>query len=413
MRLHLETLEDRITPAYWFSAAPPEAFTFGFPRLPVGPDRAVYYTMAVGALHGITPAEVAKAAVDAWADWAAVVPLNIQEVPPGSALAPRVDVSSSFIDGPLGILAFTSQSPNGRSVVIDATEPFTADEAYSTALAPPITLRKVFGHEFGHALGLGHEEAAAAIMQPTYRGSPARVAADDAAGVQALYGAGVGTVNALPPPPPRKRLEAVGGFDPGSGQWFLSAVAPFVYGAPGWLPVMGDWDGDGTDTVGVVDPGTGAWYLRNSNDAGPPTYPPFQYGLPGWLPVSGDWSGAGRASVGTVDPVTETWYLAGLAPFRFGAPGWKPLAGDWDGTGWAKPGAYNPLTGIVYEAVVGGVRAVQGDAGAVPVAGAWDNGTAALIGFLVGNRWRLLFPSGPVEFVYGLPGWLPVAGRWA
>src|SRR5262249_24098329 len=40
-------------------------------------------------------------------------------------------------------------------------------------------------------------------------------------------------------------------------------VAPFAYGAPGWVPVVGDWDGDGVATIGVFDPATATWYLRN------------------------------------------------------------------------------------------------------------------------------------------------------
>ena len=41
----------------------------------------------------------------------------------------------------------------------------------------------------------------------------------------------------------------------------------FDYGNPGDTPVMGDYDGDGVDTVGVYR--SGRWYLRNANSAGP------------------------------------------------------------------------------------------------------------------------------------------------
>ena len=44
----------------------------------------------------------------------------------------------------------------------------------------------------------------------------------------------------------------------------------FPYGAPGWVPVVGDWNGDGKTTIGVVDPGSMTWYLRNENSAGAP-----------------------------------------------------------------------------------------------------------------------------------------------
>src|SRR5262249_13707825 len=64
-------------------------------------------------------------------------------------------------------------------------------------------------------------------------------------------------------------------------------IAPFRYGAPGWLPVVGDWDGNGTATVGVVDPTTMTWYLRNRTSPGAADFAPFAYGAAGWQPVPG------------------------------------------------------------------------------------------------------------------------------
>ena len=40
----------------------------------------------------------------------------------------------------------------------------------------------------------------------------------------------------------------------------------FSFGNPGDVPVVGDFDGDGIDTVGVYR--SGSWYLRNSNSSG-------------------------------------------------------------------------------------------------------------------------------------------------
>src|SRR4051812_23962658 len=41
--------------------------------------------------------------------------------------------------------------------------------------------------------------------------------------------------------------------------------ASFVYGDPGDVAVVGDWDGDGGATVGIYRPSTSWFYLRNSN----------------------------------------------------------------------------------------------------------------------------------------------------
>ena len=55
---------------------------------------------------------------------------------------------------------------------------------------------------------------------------------------------------------------------------------------------MGDWDGDGVDTVGVYNPVTGVFFLRNDNNAGSADEI-FQFGPGGlgWIPLRGDWDG--------------------------------------------------------------------------------------------------------------------------
>ena len=64
----------------------------------------------------------------------------------------------------------------------------------------------------------------------------------------------------------------------------------FGPGGQGWLPLAGDWNGDGVDTVGVYVPSTGTWFLRNSSSAGPADLT-FVYGAPGMTPVVGNWDG--------------------------------------------------------------------------------------------------------------------------
>ena len=54
--------------------------------------------------------------------------------------------------------------------------------------------------------------------------------------------------------------------------------------------VVGDWDGDGTDTIGVYRPSNCSFYLRNSNSSGP-TDIIVTYGAAGDVPLVGDWDG--------------------------------------------------------------------------------------------------------------------------
>ncbi len=133
------------------------------------------------------------------------------------------------------------------------------------------------------------------------------------------------------------------------------------FGAPGDLPVTGDWSGSGTEAIGVFEPSTGGWLLDNNGNGqwdgcnvdtclGP-------FGINGDLPVAGDWDGIGKVRIGVYRPSTGQWFLdmngnggwdgcnvdKCLGPF--GADGDLPIVGDWDGTGKVRIGVYRPSTG--------------------------------------------------------------------
>ncbi len=232
----------------------------------------------------------------------------------------------------------------------------------------------------------------------------------------------------------------VGVVDPGSS-WYLKStngagapdLRPFAYGGGGWIPVAGDWNGDGRTTVGVFDPATGLWYLRNHNLPGTPDQAPFAYGAAGWIPVAGDWTGRGGTGIGVFDPNTATWYLkssagAGapdLAPFRYGAPGWIPVVGDWNGDGKWTIGVVDPSTGTWYLRNSNSAGAPDiapfryGAAGWVPVVGDWDGNGTTTVGMFDPTRavWYLRNSNAAgaptvATFAYGGAGWRPVAGVW-
>jgi hypothetical protein len=230
-----------------------------------------------------------------------------------------------------------------------------------------------------------------------------------------------------------------GVFDPGTGTWYLRGsngpgapdAGKFAYGGKNWLPVVGDWDGNGTTTIGVVDPSTETWYLKNTNAAGAADYTPFKYGAPGWIPVAGDWTGSGHTGIGVVDLATGTWYLrtevgAGApdaGQFKYGAPGWKPVTGDWTGSGKTGIGVVDPATNTWYlrnEASAGAPDAGQfayGAPGWLPVSGNWSGLGKDGVGVVdpATNTWYLRnedSAGGPDagQFAYGAPGWLPLVG---
>ena len=155
--------------------------------------------------------------------------------------------------------------------------------------------------------------------------------------------------------------DTLGIYNPANGQWFLRNrndnggvdYPIYVYGGFG-TPVAGDWDGNGTDTIGIYNPANGFWYLRNSNSSGAPSYAPFIYGGFG-VPVVGDWDGDGTDTIGIYDPADGTWYLrnsnssgvSSYAPFIYGGFG-IPVVGDWNGDGIDTIGIYNPADGTWY-----------------------------------------------------------------
>ncbi|HLL69425.1 MAG TPA: VCBS repeat-containing protein [Micromonosporaceae bacterium] len=130
-------------------------------------------------------------------------------------------------------------------------------------------------------------------------------------------------------------------------------------------PITGDWDGDGDTDIGVVESGEThlRWRLRRSNETieGSPT---FGYGLywsksasggdlPPNVPVVGDWDGDGADTVGVVQwsPNTlDEWHLRNSntpgnaeVVFPFGnisgnGLGANMVAGDWNGDGYDDPG---------------------------------------------------------------------------
>ena len=144
-------------------------------------------------------------------------------------------------------------------------------------------------------------------------------------------------------PPPAG--SSTGGF--AAGAWRVNNVnaeqlstsagvfASYRWGRSGDIPVVGDWDGDGTQTVGVVRPNTARnsnhLLLRNSDGS----VLDFWYGRPGDRVLVGDWNGDGTWTPGVLRGGTR-WYLKDS--FTGGAAGvglakqtpGTPVVGDWD-----------------------------------------------------------------------------------
>jgi len=135
--------------------------------------------------------------------------------------------------------------------------------------------------------------------------------------------------------PPETRIYVInqlGTADQGLGE----AEYSYLFGNPGDKPFVGDFDGDGIDTVGLHRESTGKVYYRDTNTQGIADNT-FVYGNPGDRLIAHDWNGDGMDSPAVFRPVNSTFYFRftnddGTANARYirGGPDWLPVAGDFD-----------------------------------------------------------------------------------
>ena len=218
----------------------------------------------------------------------------------------------------------------------------------------------------------------------------------------------------------------------------IRPVAAATVGPPGSLPTLGgdvplvgDWDGNGTTTIGIRR--GNVFHLRNSNTTGAADLA-TGFGDPGDLPVVGDWDGNGTTTIGRLaqrhllpqqqqhdrgrrrrgrlrrSRPTCRWWATGTATapprsasgaaasstcrnanttgaadiaFGYGDPGDVPVVGDWDGNGTTTLGLRRANTFLLRNENTTGaaqVGAVYGDPGDVGVAGDWDGDGTDTVG---------------------------------
>ncbi|HKA23011.1 MAG TPA: putative Ig domain-containing protein [Blastocatellia bacterium] len=162
-------------------------------------------------------------------------------------------------------------------------------------------------------------------------------------------------------------VKSIGLYNPASGAFFLRnsntagiADISFNFGPAGlgFVPLVGDWNGDGVDTIGLYDPAHGGFFLRNSNSAGA-TDIMFSFGPAGmgFIPIVGDWNGDGVDTIGLYDPANAGFFLrnsntSGGADIMFmygpAGLGFKPVVGDWNADGTDTIGLYDPANSAFF-----------------------------------------------------------------
>jgi hypothetical protein len=133
----------------------------------------------------------------------------------------------------------------------------------------------------------------------------------------------------------------------------------FYFGNPGDIPIVGDFNNDGCDTVSIYRPSSQTFYIINKlgeNDQGLGIAEvAYVFGNPGDKPFVGDFDGDGTETVGLHRESTGLVYFRNAhsdgnadTQFIFGNPGDKIFAGDWNGNGTDTVGVYRPSTRTIY-----------------------------------------------------------------
>jgi hypothetical protein len=259
----------------------------------------------------------------------------------------------------------------------------------------------------------------------------------------------------------------IGVFRPDTGEWFLDhsgngqwdggGVDIYIRssgGASGELPVIGSWSGSGVSNIGTFSPSTGTWQLDTNGDGVLDVT--VSYGNPGDLPVTRELSGVNGSIIGTFTPKSVTIVKGrkvvkrGLWNFdlndnstfdgcsvdecdTFGDVSELPVVGDWNGTGTEEIGLFLPSKGQWFLDLNGngkwdGCRRDKclgrfGSRGDLPVVGDWDGTGKVRIGVFRPSTgmWYLdMNGNGKLDKCgvdaclgpFGLPGDLPVVGKW-
>lgn len=124
-------------------------------------------------------------------------------------------------------------------------------------------------------------------------------------------------------------INKLGANDEGLG----AAEFYYDFGNPGDVPVVGDPDNDGIDTVHLFRPSTNTLYLNNALSGASATAVEIAQRH---SPLLGDWPGADQVATFGSNP--SRFVIPGVAGFEYGSPAMVPIAGMFG----ALPGGSDP-----------------------------------------------------------------------
>ncbi|MGO1402091.1 MAG: metallophosphoesterase family protein [Flaviflexus sp.] len=195
----------------------------------------------------------------------------------------------------------------------------------------------------------------------------------------------------------------------------------FAYGRIGDEVIVGDWDGNGTDTLGVRRGHT--FYLTNTLEGGIADVE-FKYGREGDEVLVGDWDGNGTDTLGLRRG--HTFYLHNTleggnaeVEFKYGRDADEILIGDWDGDGSDTIAVRRGITFFPNNALQGGDAETEyryGRDGDEAFAGDFDGDGTDSVSLRRGNVFYLnnALHGGPAEtsIAYGKADDVLFIGDW-
>ncbi|MBB3084797.1 hypothetical protein [Geodermatophilus sabuli] len=304
-----------------------------------------------------------------------------------------------------GVVLRLARDGNDTSLLLDATPSRTALWAGDVAVALPAG---------GAPVSFGDARFTVRVLEAT--GSGARIQVE------------TGQAGPVSAPPGTGGTGGTGGIGGTGSTYFLNdrftgvANRVFHYGGPADDVLVGDWNGDGVDTLTVRRGNT--FHVREQNTSGAADHV-FAYGDPGDAVLVGDWDGDGRDTLavrrGNRYFVTNS-VRTGAADvvITYGDPGDVVLVGDWDGDGadslTVRRGAYyhvkNGLSTGVADSTFG-----YGEPQDTVLVGRWGAGQrgdtlAVRRGAVYHLRFSLTSGVADLQAAYGDPADTAFSGDW-